>query len=462
MGTKLWLILSVMSVMTSLSSQVVTFTTKEPFFKPFFTTKAPHDLFDTNKLFTTKGPNKEHKQDKQDKHHNNTYPGAGQLEVLNPNYNVPHNSYNSYNPNNTYAQRPRPVSRPYGGGGYGGQIGYGNGGQGHGNQRYGNKPYTDPGYEIYRSMYGYKGPAPRLNGPAFRAQTPYQPSGRNNTPSYISNSPSYTPNNPPRNGNRPTGPYGNVPNGNNYQGNGGHYNGPTHYGGDAPIYHGNQEIPIYGSNPQVPYGPNGPIYDGGNNYIEAHHYGNGNDHYSHPPIDYSKYIQPHPYGELSEYMSPEGYNQYANMLYSAHNLPYNAPPVPYQSNYSQPGGPGGPGGYNQQREFKMVVAVVVIQGMTPNYKYGIAIYNNGDVTNGCHSLGGHYNPGNHTHGNLNYPQSHAGDLGSVTSDIQGVAFVNKIVKQRFSIEDSNPIAGRSVGICKNPDDYGRGGTYASL
>ncbi|CAG2120862.1 unnamed protein product, partial [Medioppia subpectinata] len=330
------------------------------------------------------------------------------------------------------------------------------------------------------SIYGYKGPAnhhnPRPNGPTYRGQTPYQnapnrppqpqPYGGNHNQPQNGNNQHYR---PQGNGNGQT-PY---PHGNNH-------NTQSYHGVDAPIYNGNHELPIYNNNgPQTPHGPNGPIHN-------AQHY--GNDQYSHPtPVDYSKYVQPHSYNEVSQYMSPERYNEYSNMLYTAYNLPpvqYNTP----QPNYTAPQG------YQQSnRDNKFIVAVVVIDGslatpptpvrgtlfisqiyvkivlvsgvithLVPNYKYGLAIHQFGDLTNGCYSIGGHYNPGNNTHGNLNHPQSHAGDLGNIVSDVSGVAFVNKIVRNKFSIEDSNPIAGRSIGLCKNADDLGQGGTYSSI
>ena len=113
-------------------------------------------------------------------------------------------------------------------------------------------------------------------------------------------------------------------------------------------------------------------------------------------------------------------------------------------------------------KLKHRISLLTWIGLPPNYKYGIAIHEFGDITNGCYSIGGHYNPQHKNHGNINYIQSHAGDLGNIQSDNSGVAFVNKISRNQFSIQNQNPVAGRSIGICEKQDDLGQGGNIVSL
>ena len=101
-------------------------------------------------------------------------------------------------------------------------------------------------------------------------------------------------------------------------------------------------------------------------------------------------------------------------------------------------------------------------GLPPNGKFGIGIYTFGDLTNGCLSIGDHYNPTHKNHGNINQVQSHVGDLGNINGDEKGVAFVNKISRNQFSIHNRNPVAGRAIGICEQQDDLGQGGSVQSL
>ncbi|XP_054165963.1 probable inactive serine/threonine-protein kinase scy2 isoform X2 [Oppia nitens] len=407
-----------------------------------------------------------------------------QINYNNPGYNnYNNNNNNNYNKPNLPVQRPpisyRPVGNPVG-------------------PQYGNKNTNVTGYDVYRTLFGYnnnpdynRGP----NGPIYPGGPPLPvgPYGPNIHVPVGNPLQQYNGGNiPPIYGNVPIQhnvPYGNGPVPGQYRPNPPNNYGGNHGYGDAQIFNGNTEVPVYNSQSNTINGPNGPLYDRGNQYA------GGENNYGMPSlapiptVDYSKYVEVVPYQEISQYMSPDNYNSYANMLYSAYNLQYTPPPNIFQSNnYSTPG-------YQKQsnNEFKMLVAVVVIDGhlggpptnikgtlymseiyrnivlvsgviqnLKPNHKYGIAIHKYGDISNGCQSIGPHFNPQNSTHGNMNYPQSHAGDLGNIVGDVTGVAFVNKIVKSRISIEDNNAVAGRSFGICSQPDDLGLGGNIQSL
>ena len=41
---------------------------------------------------------------------------------------------------------------------------------------------------------------------------------------------------------------------------------------------------------------------------------------------------------------------------------------------------------------------VQVSGLTPNMKHGIHVHEFGDTSEGCMSMGAHYNPFNKTHG----------------------------------------------------------------
>lgn len=101
----------------------------------------------------------------------------------------------------------------------------------------------------------------------------------------------------------------------------------------------------------------------------------------------------------------------------------------------------------------------VIDGLKPGF-HGIHIHETGDITNGCESLGKHYNPRNSPHGGPHDDENrrHAGDLGNIEANSKGRAtfrFNDKII----SVYD---IIGRSIVVTENADDYGRGKSPDSL
>src|ERR1700748_174345 len=62
-----------------------------------------------------------------------------------------------------------------------------------------------------------------------------------------------------------------------------------------------------------------------------------------------------------------------------------------------------------------------ITGNDPNAKRGFHIHQLGDLTKGCASAAGHYNPFNKDHGAPTSSNRHVGDLGNIQTDSQGVA-----------------------------------------
>ena len=82
------------------------------------------------------------------------------------------------------------------------------------------------------------------------------------------------------------------------------------------------------------------------------------------------------------------------------------------------------------------------------------------LTEGCASLGGHYNPRGGRHGSPDNSgeDRHIGDLGNIRAGEDGRArfrIVDKVVK----VWD---IIGRSVVVSSHPDDLGLGDNLASL
>ncbi|XP_031617746.1 copper chaperone for superoxide dismutase [Contarinia nasturtii] len=101
----------------------------------------------------------------------------------------------------------------------------------------------------------------------------------------------------------------------------------------------------------------------------------------------------------------------------------------------------------------------VIDGLTPG-QHGLHIHECGDISNGCESLGKHYNPRNTRHGSPDnsIDQRHAGDLGNIEADNGGRA------KFRFAdkLLTVNEIIGRSIVVTERADDFGLGNAENSL
>ncbi len=102
-----------------------------------------------------------------------------------------------------------------------------------------------------------------------------------------------------------------------------------------------------------------------------------------------------------------------------------------------------------------------IGGLKPLSVHGMHIHELGDLSQGCNSLGGHFNPRGQTHNSPFSHIKHAGDLGNIVANALGVA--NVFIRVRsLSLFNRNAIIGRSVVVHENCDDLGRGGNAESL
>lgn len=106
-----------------------------------------------------------------------------------------------------------------------------------------------------------------------------------------------------------------------------------------------------------------------------------------------------------------------------------------------------------------VVVDGVVDGLEPGL-HGFHIHESGDVSNGCASVGDHYNPSKSHHGSplADPSHRHAGDLGNIRADETGRATF-RFVDSALNIWD---IIGRAVVITSNADDFGSGGNEKSL
>ena len=113
--------------------------------------------------------------------------------------------------------------------------------------------------------------------------------------------------------------------------------------------------------------------------------------------------------------------------------------------------------FMQKKDSGVCVIDGTIDGLTPG-PHGLAIHECGDLSQGCESVGGHYNPRNSRHGSPTDEERHVGDLGNIHADGSGRAlfkFSDRLVK----VED---IIGRSVVVSQDADDFGKGRSTNSI
>ena len=113
--------------------------------------------------------------------------------------------------------------------------------------------------------------------------------------------------------------------------------------------------------------------------------------------------------------------------------------------------------FKQQGEGPTLI-VGKVTGLEPG-EHGFHVHEFGDLSKGCESAGGHYNPDGTEHGNLE--QGHVGDLGNVTANEDGIANIS-IIAERITLMGERSIVGRAVVIHSKQDDLGKGGDDESL
>ncbi|KAL6967145.1 superoxide dismutase, partial [Sarracenia purpurea var. burkii] len=103
---------------------------------------------------------------------------------------------------------------------------------------------------------------------------------------------------------------------------------------------------------------------------------------------------------------------------------------------------------------------VRITGLTPG-PHGFHLHEYGDTTNGCISTGAHFNPDSKTHGAPEDEIRHAGDLGNIIANADGVAEAT-IVDNQIPLSGPNAVIGRALVVHELEDDLGKGGHELSL
>ena len=99
-----------------------------------------------------------------------------------------------------------------------------------------------------------------------------------------------------------------------------------------------------------------------------------------------------------------------------------------------------------------------ITGLEPG-SHGFHIHEFGDMSDGCKSMGGHYNPDSVNHGDLK--EGHVGDLENVLADEKGVAKFS-IVAPRVDLIGDRSVIGRGIVVHEDEDDLGKSGDAESL
>jgi len=105
---------------------------------------------------------------------------------------------------------------------------------------------------------------------------------------------------------------------------------------------------------------------------------------------------------------------------------------------------------NQINHFQLIM-IFHLENFEPKTTHAIHIHEFGDTSDGCTSLGGHYNPEKKDHGHLGTSNRHKGDLfNNFTTDDNG-NFYYEFMEYDIHIND---LFGRSIVIHYLQDDEG--------
>ena len=101
---------------------------------------------------------------------------------------------------------------------------------------------------------------------------------------------------------------------------------------------------------------------------------------------------------------------------------------------------------------------VQVSGLAPNSTHGLHVHTLGDLTQGCASAGGHFNPMGSPHGGPTDPSAlrHFGDLGNVVASDAGEVDVELEDVLISLTGHTHSILGRSMVLHADADDLGRG------
>ena len=92
-----------------------------------------------------------------------------------------------------------------------------------------------------------------------------------------------------------------------------------------------------------------------------------------------------------------------------------------------------------------------LSGLGAYKTHGFHVHEKGECKGDFTSAGGHFNPGGHSHGAPG-ENSHAGDLGNVTTDSKGMVQYSYLSKQLMVDDSAHGVIGRSVILHVGKDD----------
>ncbi|GAA34047.2 extracellular superoxide dismutase [Cu-Zn] [Clonorchis sinensis] len=96
-----------------------------------------------------------------------------------------------------------------------------------------------------------------------------------------------------------------------------------------------------------------------------------------------------------------------------------------------------------------------VTGLPPNKTLGVHVHENGDLNNGCQNVGSHWSLSEQTHGDMKAKYRHAGDLGNLKTDNEGVMQFD-LVYWPFEDDPSRGFIGLALVIKNGEDDLGLG------
>ena len=116
--------------------------------------------------------------------------------------------------------------------------------------------------------------------------------------------------------------------------------------------------------------------------------------------------------------------------------------------------------FTQAAEGGPVTVTGTVTGLEPGL-HGFHVHQFGDISQGCVSTGGHFNPHGKNHGGPKDEERHVGDLGNIEAGANGEAKVD-IEDSFISLIGPNTIIGRAIVVHAGEDDLGKGGHDDSL
>ena len=103
-----------------------------------------------------------------------------------------------------------------------------------------------------------------------------------------------------------------------------------------------------------------------------------------------------------------------------------------------------------------ITVEATVSGLKPNSKHGFHIHEFGDITSADgKSAGGHFNPAGHDHGLPGTEERHAGDMGNLEADENGVANLEMTLEKGLIPDGLASLNGRAIVVHADPDDGGQ-------